>query len=218
MTLPDRLTDAVTLDLGTRRWRLVMTYGVLLDCQEATGIDMLGTVDAFVRPSANVFRALLWSMLRRSDPSLSEWTVGDMIQPIDVNRIQNAIGEAFIASMPEPPTQKKADASATPEKPMTWMQTRSAARIELGLTDDEFLTETPRSFHALREASVEQKRWLELVGGTICESVVNYPYGVKNFMPRTKFMIHRFPEDEKPSVAPGSGDQLLDLFTKGLNG
>lgn len=213
-SLAERLTDPVRLLLGGKEWPLIFTYGVLLDCQEATGIDMLTGVEAFVGTSAKVLRALLLATLRRTDPSLTRDAVGALITPRRLPAIRSSISAALLASMPEP-LPKKAEPTAgvkhikIPQKPMGWMQTAALARIELGLSESEFLGCTPRYLHALREVSVERMRREELLTGFICEVIVNFSKTkLKKPAKASDWVMHKSTTDEY--------DEPLDIGEKML--
>lgn len=212
MSLAERLTDAVILPLGGRDWRLVITYGVLLDCQEATGADMLTSIEAFVQPSAKVLQALLWAMLRRSEPLITAQEVGAMVTPRKLGAIRQAVSKAFLVSMPEPPPKKPTGKiSDLLAKSMGWAQTAAFARLELGLSDDEFLSMTPRFFHELREVSVARMRREELLVGRICEVIVNFSqHKLKKPAEAADWIMHKAPEDEPLDL----GEKMLRELEK----
>lgn len=226
MSLAERLADAVTLSLGGNEWRLVFTYGVLLDCQEATGIDMLTGVEAFVQTSAKVLRVLLWAILKRSEPGLTKEAVGSMITPRHLPAIRSVISAAFLASMPEPPPRKKTPQAGVkhiklPGKSMTWLQTAAVARMELGLNDREFLDCTPRYLHALREVSVERMRREELLTGFICEVIVNFSKpGPKRPVKASDWVMHKNAADEEEQPLDIGEKMLRELqkFERSMNG
>lgn len=199
----DRLIESAPITLGLREWHLIVTYGVLLDAQEATGVPMLSSVEAFVQPSARALRGLLWALLKREDASISVKAVGQLVDLQSIGTIRHAIALAFNASMPDPPKQPakgKKEKAKKPQPPMTWLETRSAARMELGLTDEEWLAETPRTFHALREVSVHRMRREELLIGQVCEVICNFSGRLKDPKKPVRardFIMHRLPEDEE---------------------
>jgi len=210
--LADRLVERVPLRLARRDWLLIITYGVLLDCEEQTGEDMLGQTAAFTAPTARIMQGLLWGALRRQDPSLTIRDVGAFITPRVAPAILAALQKAFVASMPEPEKRKTKDGGKI-RKPMSWLQTRAVARIELGLSDKEFLNETPRSFRALRIAYVEHQRWVELVAGGIRESVVNFSGRAKQAVSASKYVIHSKPDDDEPEK--DIGEVIYEQMMKG---
>lgn len=199
-SLSDQLIERVTVNLAGQEWRLVVTYGALLDCEEVTGIDMLTGVEAFVNPSCQSVRALLWAVLKRHDAGFTLREAGNLIGPQDVERVQAALTRAFVASSspPDKPRKKTDAAEEGPSKPpMGWIETRAAARVELRLTDEEFREMTPREFHAMRHVYVKWARHWELVFGMNTAAVKNHSMNPpKRMVQASDFVLHRIPEDE----------------------
>lgn len=211
--MAERLTARVTIRLGGRDWRLVVTYGVLQDCEEATGIDMLNTVEVFVSPSTKTLRALVWAVLRREEPGLTLEQAGGFLTSRNLPQVRASIAKAFLASLPEPEKRKpKKDADAKPS-PMGWLETWAAARVELRLIDDELLTITPRMFHELREVAVKQLRHQELIVGGVIAAVKNHSARpLKKWAKAKDFILHRLPIDG-PDTTRGA---VIDRETGGI--
>lgn len=205
-SIADRLIQGAPLTLGGRVWRLLFTYGVLLDCQDAVGEDMLGSVDVIVSPDARKLRVVLWSLLSRLGFQGNLQSVGSLIGARDVERIFAAILQAYAASMPDPEPRSKA---ASTGKPMGWLDTWAAGRYELRLTDDDFEDMVPRQFHALRAAHVREMQHQELMFSRLTAYTINFSQrGVKRPLKESHFMMHEFAEPEKDK-GPVTGESIL---------
>lgn len=209
--LADWLTGKVTVNLGGVEHRLVVTYGVLLEVENETGLDCLSGVEAFFSPSLRSLRALLCAMLRRYDEGIRSWEIGALLdQPSCLPVVLQAVRQAFVVSMPDPEPevkprkgQKKESAAAAARIVRTWPDLRASARVELGLSDDEWRAMTPREFHALRKVYVKSLRHLELVVGQVCATVKNHSMNPgKQWAQATDYVLHRLPEDE-PQMKEG---------------
>jgi hypothetical protein len=170
--LPRAITGGGPLLLGGRRWWLRITYQVLLDCEEATGVDMLAASSEVARPTVRMLRALLTAALHAAG---AEWTareVGKLLTLRNVGRVHEALLAAWAASMPE--SKREPDAGGQGQgRVMTWLEAWAAARVELGLTDEEWLEMTPRQLHALKEARLEQMQREELLVCNVAAEVAN---------------------------------------------
>jgi len=210
-SLSDLLIERVTLTLGGLPWRLVVTYRVLLECQDATGIDMLGSVEAFVNPTATSLRALLYALLKRCDEEgMYLRRVGELLKPENLAEVEAAILRAYVVSLPDAkkkqPTAKNKDEGKNVPPPMGWMETRAAAHVELRLSGDEWLDMSMREFHALREAHVEQLRHWELIAGQIVAAIKNHSMNApKKWAQASDFVFHRLPVD---APERGKGAQI----------
>lgn len=209
MSLSDQLIERVTINLAGQEWRLVITYGALLDCEEVTGIDMLTGVEAFVNPSVRSVRALLWAVLRRQDSGLTLREAGSLIGPHELEPVHAALTRAYQVSSPPPEKPRRSEAEAFSSRPMGWIQTRAAARVELHLLDSEFREMTPREFHAMREVCVRNMRHWELVAGMITAAVKNGSMRQSGRPARASdFVLHRIEEDQR-----GVGSAHVDSST-----
>lgn len=217
--LADRIVKGENLLLGGRKWHLLATYRVLLDCEEETGIDMLSSVQAVTEPSTKAFRALLWAMMRRHEPLLSQQEVGSMLSPRNLPEARRAVVRAFVASMPPPEKRRKPseDEEEAPKKhPMTWVDTQAAAWMELHLSDEQWMGLTPRQFQAFRRKVIEQQRREEMLVGQICATFVNYSGRVKQWKRPQDFLTHKFPIDEEEEQQPQqlTGEMIMKQVSK----
>lgn len=84
------------------------------------------------------------------------------------------------------------------------------ARIDLGLSDDEWLDMTPRQFAALRIRHMQKMQREELLVGILASSTVN-----SGFCPQDKpvraesFMLHPFPVEP---MKPLTGEDIMAAF------
>jgi len=216
MSLSDQLIERVTINLAGHEWRLVITYGALLDCEEVTGIDMLTGVEAFVNPSTRSVRALLWAVLRRQALGMTLEAAGNLIGPGEIEAVQEALTRAYVASLPPPEKPRKGksgERSSSNKPPMGWIETRAAAKVEIRLSDSEFLDMTPLEFHAMREVYVKNMRHWELVAGMITAAVKNHSMNPpKRMVQASEFVLHRMEEDRA-----GVGSAHIDSRTGAIS-
>lgn len=165
-----------------------------------TGLDwMAGEINLW-RPSAKLLRAALYLVLRLSGARLSIEQAGAM-NPRSP-RIWRALEDAWIASMPEPEPE-----NAEPGEPLTWLKTWAIARQSLGLSDEEWLSMTPRMLQALSRQRLEAMRWQELMTGVITANAANYsPCAPKRAFHPREFMLHPWP---LPEPKPVSGEDIM---------
>jgi hypothetical protein len=155
-----RLTRPVRLTLAGTEWLIVITHDVLLGLEEMTGTDVLaGAVDPW-RLSAISLRALLYLVLRGSGSILPLKQAGSLINPRDIQRIQAALREAWLAAMPDATGSKESDG-----KRLTWPMAYATARIDLGLSEAEWLGMTPVVLQALFKRRLDAMRREEILHG-----------------------------------------------------
>ncbi len=204
-SLADRLVKPVWFSFGGQTWPLLITYGVLLECESETDADMLTSTEGIVSPTAKVLLTLFWAALNRCGCSWNLRTVGGLIGPRDWGAIQRALQQAYVASLPDPEKPKLGKKGDKPREPMTWPQTRAAARIELGLSDEELLAMTPRELHDLRVCYIAKLQREELFFSRLTTSVINFSMrGTKEWLAEDHFMIHPLPKPERKPVDIGA--------------
>jgi len=163
--IAERLTRAVKLQLGGAEWPITITHDVLLGLEEETGADVLGGEIDVWRPSASSLLAIVWLALRRTRRQLSRAQAAAWIVPVSVPAIQAAIVEAWAAAMPDPdPTV----AGGSP-KNLRWAQAYAMARVDLGLTEGEWLSMTPRVVQELFRRRLELMKREESLHGIVPE-------------------------------------------------
>jgi hypothetical protein len=84
------------------------------------------------------------------------------------------------------------------------------ARIDLGLSDDEWLDMTPRQFAALRIRQMQKMQREELLVGILASSTVNSGFcrPDKPVSPES-FMLHPFPVEP---MRPLTGEDIMAAF------
>lgn len=96
----DKLIRKVQVELDGKTWPLVITHNVLIDCEELTGLNLLAGEANLLRPSAKLVRGLLYCSLKRAGAEYTLQEVGEMIHPQNIVVIQEALLNAWAASMP----------------------------------------------------------------------------------------------------------------------
>lgn len=88
------------------------------------------------------------------------------------------------------------------------MEAWAIARIDLGLTDDEWLDMTPRQVHALRRRQEQKMQREELLVGIIASTSANYSFCRPDPpLEPGAFMLHKLPE---PAM---TGDEIMRAFS-----
>lgn len=204
--LADKLIGGPSIVLGGVSWKLAVTHGVLLECESATGRDMLNYPE-ITNASAKTLQALLWACLARAGALWSIYDVGLLITRRRISAIHAAIFQAWCASMPEPDAATK----PTSAKPLTWMESWSLAREGLHLSDCEWLEMTPRQLHALRLRQIERMQREEFLVGIIASTTANFSQcHPRRPMTPDSFMLHKLPEVQEPIT----GEYLMAQFSK----
>lgn len=210
MTIAERLTRRVSIELGGKAWPIVFTHSVLLDIEDETGLDvMAGSLD-LARPTARAFRASLVIAMRAAGCALP---VDDLLRPPRMEKARLAIWDAWREAMPEPEPAGDGD---EPQKPLTKLQAWAMARQDLGLTSDEWLAMTPRMAQELQRRRLEQLRQRELMFGMVIANGANFSFcAPKEPLQPKRFMLHPWPE--KP-VEPGLNimNAFAEYRAKGL--
>ena len=200
-----RLTKPVELWACGRKWQLLITHRVLLDIGELTGMDAMRV--NLARPSALVLRAVLFAVLREAGAVISLEGAGGMLRPGAAASIRASLIAAWRASMPDPEEEEK-PVSASAEPPLTALEAWATARYDLRLSDEEWLSMTPRMLHALSQHRLESMRWSELMMGVLCAHTVNHSFSApkKPTSPRS-YMLHPWPEN----CLPVYGETLISV-------
>jgi hypothetical protein len=209
MPLPRAITGGALLSLGGRRWWLRITHGVLLACEEATGLDMLTAGAELERPSVRLLRALLWAALQGAGAPWSEEDVGRQLPSLGaMHRAHLVVLEAWASSMP-PAEQARADvAEFGPRKALTWLEAWALAHEDLRLASDEWRDMTPRQLHALRRAHLARLQREELLVGIVAATAANFGYRApKRAMRAESFMLHPFEREEE--TGPVTGEMVM---------
>ncbi len=210
MPIAYRLTAPVELLAGDRRWRIVFTHRVLLDLEEITGLDAMQVNLRSL--SARMLRGVLFAVLREAGCPLSINEAGAMLRPGSFERIRGALIAAWIASFPDPDPESAEDDENHVQDgpPLTTLNAWAKARYDLRLSDEEWLSMTPRMLHALSLRSLDGMRQRELMLATLCAHTVNGSFHAPRSptQPRS-YMLHPWPE---PPARPVFGENIMSAF------
>jgi hypothetical protein len=195
VTLAQRLTRRVEFRIAGQAWPLVITYRVLLDCQELAGVDMLG--QNLGDPSASLLRALVYCALQYAGAPCSIDDVGRAIAraPRKARRI---LAEAWRASLPDP---EPASSGQHTGSPLTWIDVWAAACGEHNLSADEWLDMTPRQFRALEDLRLDRMRREEFLVGILAATTANFSFcAPKKPLSAESFLLHKLPAAPQPEI------------------
>ena len=214
--LPRAITGGGPLPLSGRRWWLRITYQVLLDCEEATGVDMLAASGEVARPTARMLRGLLAAALTGagdqgpgSGGRVTAREAGKLLTLRNIGAVQQALLQAWVESMPAAGAagQEAGGAGRT----MTWLEAWAAARVELGLSDEEWLNMTPRQLHALRAVRLEGMQREELLVGMVAAEAANAGHWVRDRAVNAEFfMLHKLKHEGKDG--PVTGEAIMAVL------
>jgi hypothetical protein len=214
--LTQKLHRLVDVELAGKKWPLVITYGVLLDCHVITGIDMLHAI----RPanlSALLIRTLLYCCLSRAGSQMTASEIGAQITRKNLPAIRRKLAEAFAASMPDPESKprkgKDGQQPGKPPKIQTWIEIWAIARARYGLTDEDWLNLTRRQFDALQQATIDSQRPIELMMANLTAHLVNFSFRApERSVSIDRFLLH--PDEQfAPATPPApTGEQIQQVF------
>jgi hypothetical protein len=191
------------VSLGTVRWEVRFDHLTLLRLQDATGVDVLcGKLNLF-QPDARTLRDLIQVTLWEGGPV--DWS---KLVPPAARRLLDGFRRAWIRDMPEPESRPKVE-KGTPE---TWPEAWANARHILRLTDEEWLSYTPRMVQALSRLRLESVRQTEWMFAQIAANVVNWSMSApKTPAKADSFMLHPW---DLPEVtqAPQTAEGVLKMF------
>jgi len=100
--IAEKLIKKVEVRLDGKEWPIVVTHNLLIECEDLTGLNVLAGEVNLLRPSAKLVRAILYLALRAAGAKYTIEQVGELINPQNIVKIQEAILTAWAASMPEP--------------------------------------------------------------------------------------------------------------------
>jgi hypothetical protein len=211
MTLAERLSSTVTLDLNGREWRLLITHAVLVSFEQLTGVNIMAGELDLLRMSARLTRALLFCALARAGAPYSLQEAGDLIAGPNFVQIRVALLRAWDASMPDLEDDDSDESAERPES-FTWVDAWAIARQDLKLLNDEWLDLTPRLCHALRKRQIAHWQREEILFGNVAATAANFSAAPPSEpLTAEAFMMH--PIKQKQLSPEEAGDQLL-LFLR----
>ena len=210
--MAERLTPPIYLRISGGEWRVVVTYGVLLDCEGVSGVPMLTAGPEIERPSGRLLRGLLWAVLRRAGGGHTVEQAGGLLTRRNAAEVHAALLRGWAVSMPSG-GGRGGGCDRGPEV-RTWMDcwALATARDGLGLPDGQWLEYTPRMVHALSEERLEAIRQREYMVSMVAATVANWSvHAPKPALKDGHFMRHPWPENEAKMAAAGAsmGDQFM---------
>jgi hypothetical protein len=209
--IAQHLTERVSLALGGQEWRLVVTIGALLDCEQATGLEA-GSVTPLTG-SAATLRALLWACLKQVGSPYDQREVGAWIPRIGVNVVRDVLVRAWVASFPEPKEEK-----AGKFRKLEWIEHWADCRNQLGLTDEQWLTSTPRMIEALKDCRLREIQRQEYLASIIASVSANFSAcHPEKMFPLDHFMPHK-PEREPEPQPELTGEYFQAVLAQHLGG
>lgn len=199
------IAERITRRAEIQGHRLLFTHDALLSIEEATGIDIWNGDLDLIKPSAAVLRSILAAAIGEPSPKAA----GSLIRPSLMAKVRLAILDGWEASMPEPDPE----ASGSGRK-LTWMSAWAMARLDLGLSDDEWLAMTPRMVQELNRRRLEQMRHQERMAGKIGAAVATFGYRApKTTLTCEDFMDHPSPVTEQAKMNSQTGEDVLVAFS-----
>jgi hypothetical protein len=192
--------------LGTIRWEVRFDHLTLLRLEDATGMDTLTGKVNVVQPDSRTLRALIQVTLWEGGPV--DWS---LLVPVTVRRMVDGFRRAWVRDMPvrEPSRTDGPAKTATIE---TWMEAWANAREILHLSDEEWLSYTPRMVQVLSRLRLEGVRQNEWMLAQIAANVVNWSmHPPKTAAKVESFMLHPW---DLPEVkqAPQTAEGVLRMF------
>ena len=208
-----RLTKWVEIPARGTTWRIAFTNRVLLHIEELTGVGAMQL--RLSDSSARLLRAVLFAVFREAGAEVSLEEAGKMLRPGAMPKLRAQLVAAWAASMPEPePVDAEESDSEEPAGPINTLDAWARARFDLRLSDEEWLSMTPRMLHALAKRRLESVRQFELMVSILCAHTVNHSFHAPKVWtnPRS-YMPHPWPESEATGSARVTGETLMGLFS-----
>ena len=210
--LAHQLTKRVEIPAGGARWRIAFTHRVLLEIEELTGMAAMQIHLAHL--SARLLRAVLFAVLREAGAKTSLSEAGEILRPGAMPKTRALLIEAWVAYMPETEREEEGDPPSSGEsEPLTTLEAWAKARFDLRLSDEEWLSMTPRMVHALSNRRLESSRQFELMVSILCAHTVNHSFHApKTATNPRSYMLHPWPEERESGPKKVTGETLLGLF------
>lgn len=222
MNLPLRLSLVPSLPLGGRSFPVLFSHHALMDVELATGMNALTGEYKVLSLSAKALRATIHVLLTvaaeaaipPAPPPFTLQEVGSAMQLRALGKVRAAVVEAWRVSMPEPDpdlpaSNVKSKAKVKCEKPATWLDVWANNTQTLGLTDEQWLSYTPRMVQQRARERLEVVRQQELMLSRLGAATVNFSTcHPKQPISDGHFMVHPYPKDVTRN---GSGDLISVL-------
>jgi hypothetical protein len=210
--LAHRITKPIEIPAGGARWRIAFTHRALLDIEELTGMGAMQVNLANL--SAGLLRAVLFAVLREAGAATSITEAGEILRPGAVPKIRALLIEAWTASMPETDRDDEEEPSTgNAAEPLTTLDAWAKARYDLRLSDDDWLSMTPRMVYALSKRRLESARQFELMVGVLCAHTVNHSFHApRNSTNPRSYMLHPWPERASAHSTRVTGETVMTVF------
>lgn len=206
MTLAERLTRKVTLEIGPRSTiRVLFTHAALIDLEEMTGLSAVSGEFDFWAPPARLIRDAILVLAQHQGLDVQPAEIARAVGFTGLGRACERLREGWIASMAR---KEAAPRSSKPQKkaePLTWPELWAEQRANLGMSDQEWLAITPRLAQELSKANLEKTRRRELLLSRIGATIANFSmHPPKEPLRDDAHMVHPWERDKEQLDEPES--------------
>jgi hypothetical protein len=171
----DPILPKVALILDGVERHLVFDFNAIVQADNETGFNLLQAAVSDI--TATTLRGLLWASLLKENPDLTIGEVGSWITMHNAFHIRQAITTAWFGSIAEAEESASDEGKQIAElKPLSISDYWSRARYDLGLTEAEFYSFTPRQFSLLYARHRESLAHAEMVSAHTTAAVKNYSF------------------------------------------
>lgn len=186
------------LSLGKIRWSFVFDHRTLLLVEREVGKDiLLGELDLW-RPDSKTLKGIL---VATGAPRDMDWR---LLTPRTIPLALGVVQKAWVDAMPTVPAKalgkrkRKRQEAPDNEGPRSWLHAWGNARTYLGLSDEEWLSYTPRmvqELSLLRKEILCQNEWMF---AQICSQIANWSqHPPEKAIDPKIFMLHEWEGLEK---------------------
>lgn len=156
-------------------YSLVFDFNALAEAEAATGHDLLLKHPGAILQNLTAagLRGLLKATLSARHPEITAAAAGAMIRPDTMTPICEAICEAWILSMPKQERSGRRQRKP-PESSRVWEMCYAAARVRLGMSDEQFGRTTPRQLRLLLDEYGEIREERKQLVGLLASVVANF--------------------------------------------
>lgn len=198
MTIAERLSPRHAISFAGRDWRVLFTNELLLRLEQATNEDILTKGLNLRTPSALTLRTIVHEVLLHAGAECSPKDVGKLLSIGRIMEIRLTLFEAWQSSMPDPEKRRgKGQQKQVKYERLTWINAWARARLNLGISDQEWLELTPRLVHEMLREWMENRRELEVMFGLVIAHSTFYSGNYKGELPDPKsYMLHPWDDSE----------------------
>ena len=210
MTIAERLSERHSIEFMGKRWPVLFTHDLLLALEEQTGLSVLnGDVNLFA-PSAKVLCATIFLILQRAGAKCTLRSVGALLKPGRATAVVDTLAKAWRASMPK--AELESEDKKSDDKPRSWMEVWGDNVRNLQLTDEQWLSYTPRMIQVLNHERLDAMRQNELMLSRIASAAANFGGSrPQKVIPEDHWMIHPYPKRKQPS-GPITGEYIRSVM------